>query len=72
MHNSRISSVVLTPRLQELRLAAALNQEDLAFAAGVARMTIARAERGEHIRISSVRKIARALRVKPVALYADR
>jgi transcriptional regulator with XRE-family HTH domain len=60
---------VLTPRLRELRIAAALSQEDLALLAGVSRMTIARGERGEHVRLSSVRKIARALRVKPTALY---
>jgi transcriptional regulator with XRE-family HTH domain len=69
MYHSRISSAVQTPQLQELRLAAALSQEDLAIKAGVSRMTIARGERGEHIRLSSVRKIARALRVKPTTLY---
>lgn len=67
----RISSAVLTPRLQEQRLAAALSQDDLALKAGVSRMTIARGERGEHIRLSSVRKIARALRVKPPDLYGS-
>jgi transcriptional regulator with XRE-family HTH domain len=67
----RIPSSVLTPRLQELRLAAALSQDDLAFKAGVSRMTIARGERGEHIRLLSVRKIARALRVKPTDLYGS-
>jgi transcriptional regulator with XRE-family HTH domain len=62
---------VLTPRLRVLRLAAALSQDDLALKAGVSRMTITRGERGVHVRLSSVRKIARALRVKPTDLYGD-
>lgn len=69
--NYRISCSVLTPRLRVLRLGAALSQEDLAFKAGVSRMTVTRGERGEHIRVSSVRKIARALRVKPTDLYGS-
>lgn len=67
----RMSCAVLTPRLRALRLAAALSQDDLALKAGVSRMTITRGEHGEHIRLSSVRKIARALRVKPLDLYGS-
>jgi transcriptional regulator with XRE-family HTH domain len=48
-----------------LRNFQALSQEDLAEKAGVGRTTIARGEHGEHIRPSSVRKIARALGVRP-------
>ena len=43
----------------------ALSQDDLAEAAGVGRATIARGERGQPIRPSSVRKLAKALGVKP-------
>ena len=70
MSPSRTPRAVLVPRLQAARLAAALSQDDLAEKAGVSRITIARGEHGEHIRISSVRKLARALKVRPVDLYA--
>ena len=70
MNHSRISRAVLVPRLQAVRLAAAMSQDDLAARAGVSRMTITRGEHGGQIRISSVRKLARALKVKPAALYA--
>ena len=55
-------------RLRELRLRAALSQDDLAQLAGVSRQTVARGEAGEAVRPSSVRKLAEALRVKPQAL----
>jgi DNA-binding XRE family transcriptional regulator len=57
--------------LRALRLAAALSQDDLALKAGVSRATIVRGERGDHIRLSSVRQVARVLRVKPTALYGN-
>jgi transcriptional regulator with XRE-family HTH domain len=66
--DSGIVPVVLVPRLRELRLWAAMSQEDLADRAGVNRATVARAEQGKPIRLSSVRKLARALRVKPADL----
>lgn len=56
---------MLVPRLRQLREWAALSQEDLALRADVSRVTVTRAEQGLPIRISSVRKLARALRVTP-------
>lgn len=61
-------SVVLTPGLRRIRLEQALSQETLAHRAGVARTTVMRAEQGQHIRVSSVHRLARALRVRPLAL----
>ncbi len=56
-------------RLQELRLEQALSQDDLATLSGVNRTTIVRLEGGDpRARPSTVRKIARALRVKPAEL----
>jgi len=59
---------VLVPSLRRVRDARALTQEELADRAGVSRNTIRRAEQGEQIRQSSVRKMARALRVSPARL----
>jgi transcriptional regulator with XRE-family HTH domain len=56
------------PSLKSHRRRLALSQEDLAEKAGVGRTTVARAERGLPIRPSSVRKLARALKVTPWAL----
>jgi DNA-binding XRE family transcriptional regulator len=56
-------------RLRELRLDAALSQEDLAKKARVARTTIVRLEKGDpNVLPSTRRKLARALRVKPAEL----
>ncbi|HYW90557.1 MAG TPA: helix-turn-helix transcriptional regulator [Chloroflexota bacterium] len=56
-------------RLRDLRLNAALSQDDLAKLAGVTRTTIIRLEQGEPNPIpSTVRKLAEALNVKPQAL----
>jgi DNA-binding XRE family transcriptional regulator len=60
--------VVLVPRLRRVRDQRALTQEELAWRAGVSRTTVMRAERGEDIRQSSVRKLARALGVSPATL----
>jgi transcriptional regulator with XRE-family HTH domain len=68
---SGIHDAVLAPRLLTLRLEAALSQEELAARARVSRMTIVRAEQGKPVRLSSVRKIARALRVRPRDLMGD-
>jgi predicted transcriptional regulator len=46
----------------------ALSQDDLAELAGVGRSTIARGERGLQIRRLSVRKLAKALKCKPIDL----
>lgn len=65
MPTCRSSRDVFVPRLQMLRNDLALSQEDLAEKAGVGRATVARGERGGAIRPSSVRKLAKALGVKP-------
>lgn len=65
MPHSRISRGVLVPHLKRLRLQQALTQADLAKAARVSRHTISRGEAGEDIRVTSVRRLARALRVEP-------
>lgn len=67
---SSIRQSVLVPRLLQIREWAALSQEDLAERAGVSRATVTRAEKGLPIRVSSVRKLARALRVSPRQLQA--
>lgn len=59
---------VLVPSLRRIRLEQALSQEELAARAGIARTTVLRAEAGYPIRPVSVRKLAAALRVKPIAL----
>jgi transcriptional regulator with XRE-family HTH domain len=57
-------------RLRELRLQSAMSQADLAERAGVARTTIIRLEAGDpNVLPSTLRKLARALRVKPVNLW---
>lgn len=57
--------VVLAPRLRRLREERALTQEQLAELADVDRATVSRAERNLGIRLSSLSKLARALRVSP-------
>ena len=58
------------PRLRDLREKQVLTQEDLAELAGVGRTTIIRFESGQPYRFrpSTIRKLARALKVKPQAL----
>ena len=53
--------------LRELRKKQILTQAELADKAGVGRMTVGRLERGEPVeaRPSTIRKLARALKVKP-------
>ena len=59
-------------RLRELRLRAAMSQADLAEKAGVARTTVIRLEQGDpNVQPSTLRKLARALRVKPTDLWED-
>lgn len=60
---SCVPSGLVVPQLRRLRLLRALTQEDLAERAVVDRSTVVRAEAGLAIRISSVRKLARALKV---------
>jgi transcriptional regulator with XRE-family HTH domain len=59
---------VFVPGLKAVRLARALSQEDLAARAGVGRKTVMRGEGGKEIRVSSVRRLATALRVSPQRL----
>lgn len=55
--------------LQNLRIRAALSQRDLAKKAGVAHTTIVRLEGGDpNFLPSTLRKLARALHVKPAEL----
>jgi transcriptional regulator with XRE-family HTH domain len=61
-------TAVLVPGLRAIRLERALTQEELAQRARVGRKTVMRAEAGQEIRISSVRRLAAALRVSPARL----
>jgi DNA-binding XRE family transcriptional regulator len=59
-------------RLRGLRERAAMTQIDLAVAARVGRSTIIRLEKGEPNPLpSTLRKVARALKVKPAALWEE-
>ena len=59
-------------RLRDLRLRAALTQAELAERAGVARTTVVRLEAGDpNVLPTTLRRLARALRVKPTALWED-
>ena len=60
-------------RLRELRLRAAMTQLELAERAGIARTTIVRLEQGDpNVLPTTLRKLARALRVKPTDLWEQR
>ena len=56
-------------RIRDLRAAAGLSQETLAFEAGVAPKTVSRAENGASVSDTSLDRIARALGVLPGKLY---
>jgi DNA-binding XRE family transcriptional regulator len=63
------SAVPALANLKTLRTRAALSQRDLAKLAGVAHTTIVRLEGGDpNVLPSTLRKIARALKVKPSEL----
>jgi transcriptional regulator with XRE-family HTH domain len=55
-------------RLREQRLRAALSQDELARLAGVSRYTVMKLEGGRDAWPQTVRKLARALRIKPAEL----
>lgn len=61
----RSSSDVLVPRLREQRLRRALSQDELATLSKVSRTTIIKIEAGRNAWPQTVRKLAKALRVKP-------
>ena len=61
-------NAVLVPGLRAIRLERALTQAELAERARVGRKTVMRAEAQQEIRISSVRRLAAALRVSPARL----
>ena len=63
--------MVMVPRLRRLREQQALTQAELAERAGLSRVSVQKLERGGNARVSTARKLARALRVKPVELMAE-
>jgi predicted transcriptional regulator len=58
------------PSLRRRRHEAALTQVELAQRAGVTPLTIVHVEAGHPARMSTIRKIARALKVRPADLMA--
>jgi transcriptional regulator with XRE-family HTH domain len=63
---------LLPEKLREMRARAVLSQRELARLSGVGQVTIARIETGiQKPRPSTLRKLARALRVKPVDLLEE-
>ena len=61
---------LLGRRVRELRTAAGLTQEKLAFRANLDRSYLGQVERGEiNVSIDNIGKIARGLRVSPAALF---
>jgi transcriptional regulator with XRE-family HTH domain len=60
--------LILVPQLAALRRDRALTQEELADKAGVSLTTVRRGESGKSLRQSSVRKLARALKVSTTRL----
>lgn len=68
---ARPSGSASVPRLRAMREARLMTQEELAEKAGVSRFTVARTERGEPARYSTVRQLAEALGVEPAVLMAE-
>jgi transcriptional regulator with XRE-family HTH domain len=64
----RTSSDVRVPRLRSVRQRVALSQEELAERSGVSRTTIIKLEAGREAWPQTVRKLAKALGVKPEEL----
>ncbi|MCC7014872.1 MAG: helix-turn-helix transcriptional regulator [Planctomycetes bacterium] len=57
-------------RVRELRLAADLTQDELAYRADLDRSYVGQVERGEiNISIDNIGKLAKGLRVRPAALF---
>lgn len=67
-----LTVVPALPYLRRARQRAALSQEELARKARVSRVTITRIELGtREPQPSTIRKLARALRLEPIDLMAD-
>jgi transcriptional regulator with XRE-family HTH domain len=67
-----VGSMPPLTRLRELRLLNAYSQADLAKRSHVARTTIIRLEGGDpNVQLLTLRKLARALKVKPVELIGS-
>lgn len=72
-HSTTVAHMPALIRLRDLRLRAALTQVDLAELAGVSRATIIRLEQGDpNVLPTTLRKLAKALRVKPTDLWEER
>ena len=56
---------ILTPNLRDVRMRQFIPPSELAKLAGVSTMTIWRLERGGNTQVKTVRKLAKALDVKP-------
>ena len=70
LQNGGVNS--LGANIREMRRRAAMTQDELAREAGVSMMTLSRIERGEsEPRASTLRKLARALEVKPRDLFEE-
>jgi transcriptional regulator with XRE-family HTH domain len=64
--------MTMTPSLRQLRIAAALTQRELAERAGLTQSTVQRLESGlQAAHPTTLRKLARALRVKPTQLMGS-
>lgn len=71
-HLTTVGHVPRLDRLRDLRLRAAMTQIELAERSGVARTTIIRLEGGDpNPHPSTLKKLARALKVKPTQLWED-
>ena len=71
-HSTTVGQMPRLTRLRELRQRSALSQADLAERAHVARTTIIRLEGGDpNVLPSTLRKLARALHVKPSDLWEE-
>lgn len=67
---SSLSAVLPIPRLREWRNKRALSQEELAKRSGISRTTIIKIEAGRGAWPQTVRKLAKALGIKPADLQA--
>lgn len=54
--------------LRAARRSRLMSIRELAYRAGVSNVTVQKAERGEPLRLSTIRKIAAALEVEPLAI----